>query len=219
MSRHNPRKYLQMLRNVNKKGRSVIILFSTASAEPSAFMSLEIEIDPLKFERTQEVYRLLNITRGVWCEKTGFSEDQWYRWHNEENSSRPDARQFCHMCERLDINPNYLWFGYMPIQLSELGEIIEIWERSEETRREWDKEYVDAFRQRFIKMLDQVEQIESRVALSLHDDFLEEFRILSELVDSIHKQFVEVSPTTHRENWEMVRDMAAKVDVLMQRTK
>ena len=62
------------------------------------------------------------IDKEEWCNRTGFSEGQYYRWlGNGTTQSLATAAQFMHICAVFDWSPTYMFFGVGPARLSEIS--------------------------------------------------------------------------------------------------
>ena len=70
-------------------------------------------------ERANALLNEKGIGKEEWCELTGFSEGQYYRWYGPNHAhSATTSAQFMHICAVLDWSPTYLYFGLGPARLS-----------------------------------------------------------------------------------------------------
>lgn len=75
-------------------------------------------------ERAHTLLNEENIDKEEWCERTGFSEGQYYRWlGNKHAHSQATAAQFMHVCRIFNWSPTYIYFGLGPTRLSECGNV------------------------------------------------------------------------------------------------
>jgi len=78
----------------------------------------EAEVDE-RIKRCRAFNELNGIDKKAWLEKTGYSEDQYYRWHSLARKTVPSSDQLVHCYITCDINPIWVWFGVGPMRLSE----------------------------------------------------------------------------------------------------
>jgi len=149
------------------------------------------------YERIQVAYARLGITKEVWMEKTGFSIDQYYRWHSEDNPSSADARQMMHACTALDISIMHVWYGIGALRLSEN---IHNWERMRDTI----DNIMEYYSQPNFEML--------RQHWREHEEMLSTMRALK--AEHIDKRSI-----SQNELEAMVVELSANVKILMKRTK
>ena len=72
-------------------------------------------------ERAKILARSQGITKEIFCQKTGYSVDQWYYWFGAGNRiSSPSVDQLGHICECLDWSPNFIFFGIGSASLREV---------------------------------------------------------------------------------------------------
>jgi len=74
-------------------------------------------------ERAHELLNEQNISKEEFCERTGFSEGQYYRWLGNKQKDTLYAMtatsgQIMHICAVFDWSPTYLFFGLGPTSLS-----------------------------------------------------------------------------------------------------
>jgi len=75
-------------------------------------------------QRAHSLLNEQNIGKEEWCDRTGFSEGQYYRWlGNKHDHSQATAAQFMHACAVFDWSPTYIYFGLGPTRLSECANI------------------------------------------------------------------------------------------------
>ena len=73
-------------------------------------------------DRARSLLNELGIGKEEWCERTGFSEGQYYRWLGSKpgrSKTTSNTAQFMHACAVFDWSPTYLYFGLGPVSLSE----------------------------------------------------------------------------------------------------
>lgn len=72
-------------------------------------------------QRVNQLATTHGINREVFCEKTGFSQDQWYYWFGSgSRATSPSAEQIHKICETFDWSANFIFFGIGPMRLSEV---------------------------------------------------------------------------------------------------
>ena len=67
-----------------------------------------------RVSRLKEVYARHHITKELWLDKTGYSIDQWYRWHNPNSGSSSTVDQWIRVLRLFHISANYIAFGIGP---------------------------------------------------------------------------------------------------------
>ena len=83
-----------------------------------------------------------NISKDKWCELTGYSEDQYYRWNNPKNGASPTVYQAIQVIEAIDMNPIYVWFGIGPEKLSDVEADYASDNRAKQNFRDfWDRNF------------------------------------------------------------------------------
>lgn len=75
-------------------------------------------------ERAHALLNEDNIGKQRWCELTGFSEGQYYRWlGNTHAHSQATTAQVMHVCTVLNWSPTYIYYGLGPARLSECANV------------------------------------------------------------------------------------------------
>ncbi len=149
------------------------------------------------YERCHAMYAELGITKEIWQDKTGYSIDQYYRWHSLDNPSSPDGRQMMHCYTVLDMSIMHAWYGIGPVRLSEN---IHNWERMRDTIGN----IMEYYSQPNFEML--------RQHWKEHEEMLSTMRALK--AEHIDKKSI-----SQNELEAMVVELSANVKILMQRTK
>ena len=73
--------------------------------------------------RARELLKGQDVSREEFCERTGYSEGQYYRWTGKSRaSSKATATQLAKVCMIFDWSPTYLIFGLGPRYLREVKE-------------------------------------------------------------------------------------------------
>ena len=144
-------------------------------------------------ERCKEFYARNNISKEDWCEKTGFSEDQWYRWHNVNSNSTPGIDQARKVFDELDMSPLKVWYGVGPDKLSTTCTILKA---NKKARHSIEKLFAEG-------------AIEARHELQIKTE---------SMVAELHATFLDDSAPTHTENWEKIDKLISQVDLLVKRT-
>lgn len=73
--------------------------------------------------RYRELIKEQGVGKEEFCERTGYSEGQYYRWMSTTHSNkahRVTTHQLGVLCETLNWSPSYVLFGIGPKSLSEL---------------------------------------------------------------------------------------------------
>ena len=71
--------------------------------------------------RARELLKAQDISKDEFCDRTGYSEGQYYRWTGKANtSSQATTTQLAKVCMVFDWSPTYLIFGLGPRYLWEV---------------------------------------------------------------------------------------------------
>ena len=71
-------------------------------------------------ERARFMLNEMGIGVQEFCEKTGYSEGQYYRWiTNTGKTSKASSAQFARCCAVFDWSPTYILFGVGPRKISQ----------------------------------------------------------------------------------------------------
>lgn len=87
-----------------------------------------------RIDRALGAYKTLGISVDRWIELTGYSRDQYYKWHNKNVTTQPTTEQAINVCLRLGINPGYVILGIGPIELDQAIHEGELRNRMQENR-------------------------------------------------------------------------------------
>lgn len=83
----------------------------------------EEKVPTARRKRAHRLAQLDGVTKEMFIQKTGFSEDQWYYWYgSSKKSGAPNSDQIEVICAAFDWSPTYIFYGIGPERLSEIEE-------------------------------------------------------------------------------------------------
>jgi len=71
--------------------------------------------------------RMDGVTRKVFADRTGYSEDQYQYWFGAgEKRGAPSVRQASEICQEFDWSPSWIQLGRGPMRLHQLDDVLAV---------------------------------------------------------------------------------------------